>query len=90
MRRNARRDANEPAVIDALEAVGYLVQPISMPGVADLLVLRHRVLSLVEVKDGSRKPSEQRLTPKQILWHARWREAPLYTVRSVEEALALR
>jgi Holliday junction resolvase len=89
MRLRSRRDANEKAIVEALEAVGFTIARLNEPGAPDLLATRGGRLWLIEIKDGSKSPSRQKLTPKQILWHARWREAPLYTVRSIEEALAL-
>lgn len=49
-RRNPRRDANEPAIVEALEAVGAKVKRLSAAGVADLLVLFRGRLFLLEVK----------------------------------------
>jgi hypothetical protein len=39
-RRNPRRDANEPAIVSALEAVGTRVWRVSGKGLPDLLCLR--------------------------------------------------
>jgi hypothetical protein len=70
-----------------LEAGGCLVQPLNIKGCPDLLVLHRQRLWLIEVKDGSRKPSEQRLTKDQEPWHQLWAAAPIRIVRSVEDAL---
>jgi len=45
-------------------------------------------MALVEIKDGSRKPSEQRLTPDEEAFHAKW-PGKIHIVRSVGEALDL-
>ncbi len=59
-RQDARRDANEPGIVDALEKEGYLVHRISNPG--DLLVWnpdsRHWICLEVKILGG-------RLSPKQ-------------------------
>jgi hypothetical protein len=60
-RRNPRRDANEPAIVKALEKVGALVKRISAAGVADLLVLYKGRIFLLEVK----MPKTGRMTPAQ-------------------------
>ena len=88
MRRSAKRDANEPEIIAALRAVGCLVQPLSAPGVPDLLVWSPWYgLMLLEVKDGSKPPSARKLTPEQVAWHTQWREAEILVVSSVVDAL---
>jgi Holliday junction resolvase len=88
MRRAARRDRNEQAVVAVLEAAGCTIVRLSGPGVPDLLCLRQRVLTLMEVKDGAKAKSRQQLTPEQVQFHRRWAEAPLVILRSVEDALS--
>jgi hypothetical protein len=41
---------------------------------------------LLEVKDGTRPPSERKLTKDQELWHAK-QHAAAHVVKSVDEAL---
>lgn len=53
MRRAAKRDANEPEIIEALEAVGCVVFPLNQEKLPDLLVVRKDgVIFLLEVKNG--------------------------------------
>lgn len=88
MRRAARIDANQPAIIAALRSIGATVQPLHAVGggCPDLLVgLRGRNI-LMEVKDGARPPSERRLTADQVEWHAGWR-GTVAVVNSAEEAV---
>lgn len=92
LRRHNRRDANEKAIVEALEARGFSVTPISAPGVPDLLVGHRggvdafgtptRRMWLIEVKAPKGKP-----TPAQIKWRERWTGPEPITVRTVEEAL---
>ena len=50
LRRNARRDANEPEIVRYLQGAGCIVRRLSDAGIPDLLVIwRGRVL-LVEIK----------------------------------------
>ena len=81
MRRAARRDLNERAIVMALEKAGCSVIRISQPGVPDLLVGRYGRNMLLEVKsrDGT-------LTEDQEQWHARWR-GQVAIVRDELEAL---
>lgn len=46
----ARRDANEPQVIQALERCGWTVQKLCQRNVPDLVVRRGGVTHLIEVK----------------------------------------
>lgn len=90
MRRAARTDANHAAIRDALRKAGASVADTSAvgSGFPDLVVgLRGRNL-LVEVKDGSRKPSERALTPAQAEFAQAWR-GQWAKVESVDQALAL-
>ena len=80
MRRAAKVDANQGAVVAALRAAGCSVQCLHAVGggVPDLLVSRSLPFGradtwLLEVKDGAKPPSERRLTPRQKEWHREWR-----------------
>jgi hypothetical protein len=75
MRRAAQVDANQGAIVEALRAAGYSVQSLAAVGggVPDLLVGVRGVNLLLEVKDGSKRPSRRRLNPAQERWHAAWR-----------------
>jgi len=98
MRRAAKVDTNQAAVVDALRRAGCSVQCLHAVGggVPDLLVGREvptggplgreRRTFLIEVKDGSRAPSECKLTPDQVLWHREWR-GHVAVAETVEQAL---
>ncbi len=100
MRRAKRRDANEAAIVEALEAAGAYVQRLddSGGGVPDLLVGYRGVTKLLEVKLplGPRggvhhhgKPgSSGDMTPAQVRWWADWCGEPPLVVRTPAEALA--
>ncbi len=68
MRINPRRDQNEREIITTLEKCGMSVVQLNGPGLPDLLVSRHGVNLLLEVK----MPGKQ-LTEKQREWHASWK-----------------
>ena len=91
MRRAAKTDSNQVDVVEALRAAGCRVQSLASvgEGVPDLLVgvPGLKTLMLIEVKDGSKPPSDRNLTAKQKLWHDAWQGFPVYVVTSVPEAL---
>lgn len=88
MRKSARVDANQTAIVDALRAVGASVQSLAMVGrgVPDLLVGWRGSNLLLEVKDGDKPRSARRLTPDETTWHESWR-GQVATVASIDEAL---
>lgn len=87
MRRAARIDQNQPAIIKALEQTGALVTSLAAigGGVADLLVLAHGELFLLEVKNPAKPKRDRQLTPDQINWHKLW---PVTVVETIESAIA--
>lgn len=88
MRRAARIDDNQREIVEALRRAGASVESLAPmgKGVPDLLVGVKRNNYLLEVKDGSKRPSARRLTPDEQVWQARW-GGQVVTVESVEEAL---
>lgn len=84
-----RTDANQLDIVLALRQVGASVQPLHMvgQGCPDLLVGVRGINLVLEIKDGTKPPSAQRLTPDEANWHALWR-GQLLIVRSIKEALA--
>lgn len=89
MRRAAKVDANQPAIVAALRKCGASVIDCSKLGAGfpDLIVGAFGRTALVEVKDGSKPPSRRQLTPDQQQWHAAWRGGTLAVVCDVESAL---
>lgn len=93
-----RRDANEWAIVAALEAVGANVTRLDTTGVPDLLVAFRSRTFLLEVKDpaqakrayrGDRGAGRQPLTPAQVKWWGLpWSGDERRVVETVEEALA--
>lgn len=73
--RAAKVDANQKEIVDALRAIGCTVQHLHAvgQGCPDLLVGRGQVNYLIEVKDGAKVKSAQKLTPQQVEWHGMWR-----------------
>jgi CHASE2 domain-containing sensor protein len=96
MRRAARTDANQEAVVQALRDYGCSVAVLSgagVPGLPDLLVASPpsekgmRKVGLVECKDGSKSPSRRALTADQIKFWTEWKNVPMAIVTDVDGAL---
>ncbi len=89
MRRAAKIDDNQKAIVAALREIGASVTPLHTVGngCPDALVgFRGRTV-LMEFKDGDKPKSQQKLTPMQEKWRSGWKGGPAVTVRSVDEAL---
>lgn len=82
MRHAARRDANEPDIVSALEAVGASVTRLDGEGVPDLLVGWCSRTFLLEVKGPSGG-----LTAAQREWWATWKGGSGHVVRCADDAL---
>jgi len=92
MRRRARVDANQSAIVETLRAAGAKVEFLSPlgNGVPDLLVAFRGRWYVVEVKDGSLAPSRKKLTPFERAWHDQFSlQAPILTIHSSGEAYAV-
>tara|TARA_A100001391_G_scaffold176590_1_gene139858 strand:- start:3816 stop:4097 length:282 start_codon:yes stop_codon:yes gene_type:complete len=88
MRRAAKVDANQAEIVEALRMIGASVQPLHAvgQGCPDLLVGWRGIVSLLEVKDGSKPPSARKLTEDQVKWHTEWR-GQVAVVENVEQAI---
>ena len=69
MSRAKKRDGNEKAIIEALQAAGWSVQRIEYPtaGVPDLVVAKNGYTLVAEVKSDGGKLNED-----QEAWRCRW------------------
>jgi hypothetical protein len=88
-RRAAKVDDNHAAVVVALRKCGAFVQSLAATGngCPDLLIGYQGKTLLLEIKDGKKPPSAQKLTPEQEQWHANWRGGRLAVVNSIELAI---
>lgn len=87
-RQAKRRDANEPEVVEALEACGAYVIRLDVP--CDLLVGFRGKFFALEIKDSSKPAYERILTHGQIAFRndCLRHGLPFAVVTSVSEALA--
>jgi len=88
--RPRRVDDNQREITAALRKIGCSVQPVHTigRGCPDLLVGYKGINLLLEIKDGAKPESRQRLTPDEIRWHLSWR-GQVAVITSVENALRL-
>ena len=93
MRLKARTDENHAEIVRAFRSVPSVkVHDTSRVGggFPDIIVFQQRPdghqIHLVEIKDGKKPPSKQKLTKEQIDFHAVW---PCYVVTCVEDVWAV-
>jgi Holliday junction resolvase len=89
MRRAAKVDATQEAIVSALRAAGASVQSLAAvgKGVPDLLCGLAGETWLIECKDGAKVPSKRVLTPDQVEWIAAWRGKSVIVACGPEDAL---
>ena len=85
-----RTDANQTAIVSAFRKLGATVAITSAlgKGFPDLVVGYRGQNFLVEIKDGSKPPSAQKLTPDEAAFVEKWR-GQYDIIRSVDDVLAL-
>ena len=92
MRRAARTDANQKAIVIALRKLGATVEPIQRlgHGIPDLLCGFRGRNVLLEIKDPNQPPSKTVLTQDERDWHDMWRGqvAIVYDVNEAIHAVA--
>jgi Holliday junction resolvase len=88
MRRRARIDANQPAIVKALREAGATVLHLHAvgQGCPDLLVGWKRKNYLLEIKDPTKKPSQRKLTEDEKVLHLCW-QGQVDVVETPEEAI---
>ena len=87
-RRAAKVDSNQKEIVAALRGAGATVQHLHTvgQGCPDILVGYRSRNYLMEIKDGAKPPSKQKLTPDEEEWHAAWK-GDVQVVRNAGEAL---
>lgn len=88
MRRAAKIDANQPAIVQELRDCHVEVAITSAvgQGFPDLVVSASGVNLLVELKDPAKPPSKRKLTEDQVKFHGRWR-GPIIKAETTKEIL---
>jgi hypothetical protein len=83
-RRAARRDANEGAIIEALERCGWQCLQLSQRGIPDLMLAKAGLVLLAEIKGPKGK-----LTKDQIDFADWWQGPRPVILRTVNDVLIL-
>jgi len=88
MRRAARKDANQDEIVEVLRDIGASVAITHQlgNGFPDLVVGFRGENFMLEIKDGRKAPSAQRLTKDEEIFHRTW-NGKVDIVKSVDEAL---
>ena len=92
MRYAKKIDDNQKAIVKALREIGCFVQSLASigKGCPDLIVAFRGKWFLMELKDGKKPPSAQKLSPDEIDWIlSAAQKADVHLVRSEEEAIAV-
>ena len=89
MMRAARVDANQPEIVAEFRRLGWSVLIISqLKNCCDIVVGKNGFNVLVEIKDGSKPPSQQKLTAGEDKflksWFGEW-----VIIRSIDDVTAL-
>lgn len=93
--RAKRVDANQTDIVEALRRHGISVMIIN--GAVDIIAGgdcgccsgANRITELIEVKDGSKSPSQRKLTKDEAKLHKEWKGQAIRIVNNPFEALAL-
>ena len=90
MRRASRVDANQATIVNYVRALGgdVLLLHAVGGGCPDVLIHYRGKYHLCEIKDGSKPPSERRLNPVQVAFHAKWR-GPILVITSIEDVATM-
>lgn len=82
VRRRPRVDANQSDIVEFLREAGASVHSLAAigGGTPDLVVGYKGMTFLMEVKDGSKPPSERKLTADQEKWLAAWKGGAVWLV----------
>lgn len=88
MRKRARKDDNHNEIANTFITCGFSVHDTSQlgGGFPDIVVSNDRATFLVEIKDGKKPRSKQKLTTDEELFHTLWR-GKLFVINSTEQAL---
>jgi len=83
-----RVDQNQKAIVAALRTMGCTVAITSKLGFGfpDLVILLDKIVYLIEIKNGIKPKSAQKLTPHEQKFHDNWKKAVII-LNSIESAV---
>jgi len=89
MRRAARIDANQNEIVAAFRSLGWSVLIISqLKNCCDIFAAKNGATYAIEIKDGSKPPSGQKLTAGEMAFFESWLGKSAI-VRSVDDVILL-
>lgn len=90
LRTASRVDANQPAIVERLRAIGASVLHVhQLKNCFDILVGYRKQTFLMEIKDPAQPPSARQLTAGEAKFKAEWRGSEYHVVHTFDEALAI-
>jgi hypothetical protein len=88
-RRAARTDANQTEIVKKFRSLGWYVLIVSqLKNCCDIIVSKDRVTVAIEIKDGDKPPSAQKLSEGEQKFRAEW-QGYYELVNSIECALKI-
>ena len=88
MRIASRIDKNQVEIVKAFRKLGYSVAHTHTigKGFPDLVIAKHGINTLVEVKDGEKVKSQKKLTPDEVEFHDNW-QGEIIIIESIDDVL---
>jgi len=88
MKKYGKIDVNQPEIVKALRKIGCSVKSLASVGhgCPDILVGYRKLNFLIEIKDGDKPPSQQKLTPDEQEFHDGW-NGQIEVANSVQQSL---
>lgn len=87
--RNARIDRNQPEIVKAFRDLGWSVLIVSqLKKCCDIFVSKGGKTIAVEIKDGSKPPSQTKLTEGEMKFRSEW-QGKYALIKSVEDVITL-
>ncbi len=89
MFRAARIDANQPEIVKTFRGLGWSVLIISqLKNCCDIFVSKNGRTIAVEIKDGSKPPSKQKLTEGELKFKDSW-QGEYALIKSIDDVISL-
>ena len=89
MRRSARVDENQPEIVSAFRTLGWAVLIISqLKNCCDIFVSKNGRTIAVEIKDGTKPKSKQKLTEGEISFKNEW-QGEYAIVTSIDDVIKI-
>ena len=89
MFRAARVDANQPEIVKAFRDLGWYVLIISqLKNCCDIIVSKGGRTIAVEIKDGSKPPSQQKLSKGEVKFKDEW-QGEYKLINCVDDVLSI-